>query len=620
MTHNITILSHRGLDFSEKDHPLENSYEALEKRLREGYGLEIDLQFSKDGEIFLSHDESLDQISKGAYPNKISEYSTSELRNISINGDHLTTLTELLTLYKFLEEASIAKGLIAIHIKHTIQNRGHMDAILQTIKKSFVSFSSILLFDLKPEIARYLKNKEPRLQIAASLSHRYDVERFGELTGGTLLSLEEVLDNKEIYTWAWLDEWDKVSKTGTKALYTKEIFEVLRRNNIKIAVISPELHSNLQFKEMDVKDKDKHHLLKEIKEIVKLSPDAICTDFPKDTTHIIGGSRTRNKIAAYRSAVKSRLFKYGLAFLEKKFNRFFTYHSRPKKAADFKTMPFELTSSPRTAIILQGPIARAENFTLETVKMYKKNFPETSIIVSTWEDENMSDIDALAAAGANVVRNKKPPFAGPSNVNFQLASTQGGIIEAKSLGATHIIKSRTDQRLYGTNLMPFLANIVKKFPVAPGFKQKQRIVLSSFGVCKYAPYYFSDLFMFGHIDDMTSYWNIPFVEKGVKKEFFNPEIHLATWFLEKTGRRLTWTIEDSWKAYAEQTIIVDHTTLDLYWLKYDRWLADRRRNYSERPELLSGALSFHEWFILYSDLENIKPLDRPVFFRGLSIK
>ncbi len=452
-----------------------DSYEAIEKALREGGDITIEVHAFKGGEIIISGDES----TKDRLP-----------------------LKEVLALYKFLQEANVARGTMSIRLADNSQDRRSIDSVLDSIRKSYVSFSSIIFIDLEPNVQEYLKSQEK-------------LSRFSQQT---------TLVNKS------------------------------------------------------------------------------------------------SKLSVYKAAAKSHLFKHALSYLENRFDRFFTYHSRPKRAEDFKTMPFELSTYPKTAIILQGPIAKADDFTLETVKMYKKSFPHTHIIVSTWEDENMGDIDALEKAGATVVRNKKPPFNGPSNVNFQLASTKGGIEEAKNLGATHIIKSRTDQRMYGTNLMPYLMSLVEKFPVAPGFKQKQRIVLSSFGVCKYAPYYFSDLFMFGHIDDMSAYWNIDYVSKDVKKEFFNPEVHLATWFLEKTGRKLEWTIADSWKAYAEQTIVIDHTTLDLYWLKYDRWLVDRRRNYSETPELLQGALSFHEWFVLYSDLKNIKPLDRPVFFRGLSIK
>ena len=47
------------------------------------------------------------------------------------------------------------------------------------------------------------------------------------------------------------------------------------------------------------------------------------------------------------------------------------------------------------AIVLQGPVRTAENFTVETVKYYKRCYPGATVIVSTWTG---SDAAAKAAA------------------------------------------------------------------------------------------------------------------------------------------------------------------------------------------------------------------------------
>ena len=49
------------------------------------------------------------------------------------------------------------------------------------------------------------------------------------------------------------------------------------------------------------------------------------------------------------------------------------------------------------AIVMQGPVRTAENFTVETVKYYKRCYPGATVIVSTWTG---SDTAAKAAAEA----------------------------------------------------------------------------------------------------------------------------------------------------------------------------------------------------------------------------
>jgi hypothetical protein len=70
---------------------------------------------------------------------------------------------------------------------------------------------------------------------------------------------------------------------GTKLLYTKEVFNKLREANIKIGLVTPELHAtspNLLGGESHQDASSQERLFTRIKEIIKLEPDAICTDYP----------------------------------------------------------------------------------------------------------------------------------------------------------------------------------------------------------------------------------------------------------------------------------------------------------------------------------------------------
>ena len=100
------------------------------------------------------------------------------------------------------------------------------------------------MFDVIPSAAKYLKKYIPQIELAASVSDPYDVERYGSLTGGTLMTLEEVIEHNGLYAWVWLDEWDTQDQLGgTKPLVTKRTVELLREKTFKIAVVSPELHA-----------------------------------------------------------------------------------------------------------------------------------------------------------------------------------------------------------------------------------------------------------------------------------------------------------------------------------------------------------------------------------------
>lgn len=306
--------------------------------------------------------------------------------------------------------------------------------------------------------------------------------------------------------------------------------------------------------------------------------------------------------------------------IESSTESFFTFHRRPMRAANHGNDPDALLMAPHSAVVIQGPILRVSDFTLETIKLYRKTFPLSDVILSTWNDEDPMVLESCRAAGATVVANQKPSFAGPSNVNFQLVSTYGGILEAERLGAEYVLKIRSDERMYGVNVMEFLINLLNMFAVSGGYVQRQRLVTLGATTAKYHPYYFGDLFLFGHIADMKMYWGFPLLRSNIApldRVLFNPEIHLAAAFLEKTGRVLAWTIGDSWRAYTDQCVIIDAATLDLYCHKYARWKEDRSKTYHyyARPQ---GSFSFHEWFNLYTNFISRQiPHDPAAVFRGL---
>lgn len=280
------ILTHRGLDPSKEDYFTESSREAFEDQLARGFGLEFDLQYTKDGKIIISHDGDFSRVSKGTETRAIKELTEKEIRAFVFSGCHIASLPDLL---KLIGEKGSRGNVHAIHLKHSSQTKELLDTLLENLRES--GYEKFILFDITLDTAKYLKAKNPNLNLAPSVAHPFDIERYNNAVGGTLMSVEEVLAHPDLFSWVWLDEWGTTDKdNGTKKFYTKEIFEEIRGHGLKIALVTPELHAtspNLLVGESHSDAETKEKLFGRMKEIADLTPDAMCTDYPDQLKRLL---------------------------------------------------------------------------------------------------------------------------------------------------------------------------------------------------------------------------------------------------------------------------------------------------------------------------------------------
>jgi type IV secretory pathway VirD2 relaxase len=77
------------------------------------------------------------------------------------------------------------------------------------------------------------------------------------------------------------------------------------------------------------------------------------------------------------------------------------------------------------------------------------------------------------------------------------------------------------------------------------------------------------------------------------------ESYLASHFLMRMGRKLDWTIEDSWRAYRDHFCVTDYGTTDFYWVKSQTYT---RREMNKTYDHVTNRqeLSFLEWILLHS--------------------
>lgn len=291
-------------------------------------------------------------------------------------------------------------------------------------------------------------------------------------------------------------------------------------------------------------------------------------------------------------------------------NDFYTYHCRPKYADDVQNYQTEII--PEVAIVLQGPLKTEDNFTVETVRLYKKYYPGTKIIVSTWDTEsdiNLAKIKAeCEVCVSHFVKDK-------AQDNYQRTNTLAGIRRANELGVKYVLKTRTDQRIYTPKVLSFFINLLEIYPLRIKCSAKSRIITCGLSTFCNRLYNNSDMLLFGWTSDLLTYFSCPEDKRDIsqlvkpKRSDYSSfvqyqadysrivrtgEIRFSSYYLESLGFNLKWTYEDSDYYRRELYIIIDDSMLDLYWPKYSnkeyRW-----RNYRDEAEALH-QVTFMEWF------------------------
>lgn len=245
---------------------------------------------------------------------------------------------------------------------------------------------------------------------------------------------------------------------------------------------------------------------------------------------------------------------------------FYNLKNFPIKAKNYQ-LQSDAYTIPSLCIVIQGPIVKENDFTLETCKIYKKIFNNSeTIILSTWDTEDKKYLKNFEAIGVKVLLSKAPDFAGRANLNYQILSTMKGLKEGEKLGCEYAIKTRTDQRFYSTNLSRDLFNLLKIYPPSPNYNMHSRLVALSFNSFKYRYYGISDMFLFGNTQDMLKYWNSPLDTKKYEEyktikqkdlwQQYCSETYIALHFLKNIGVTPEYTLKHTWKIYKDLSLLI----------------------------------------------------------------
>lgn len=278
----------------------------------------------------------------------------------------------------------------------------------------------------------------------------------------------------------------------------------------------------------------------------------------------------------------SVLFLSTIDHLSRVSDDFYAYDKWPKKSDPRENLYIYQVNRnlEQIGIIIQGPLKHEDNFTLETVEYYRKLFPTAILIISTWRDENKETLEQLKKAGAHIVVSELPEVRGVANVNCQIKSTMAGICYAEQLGLKHILKTRSDQRIYAWNSLRYFFAVNKVFPVASGSKTRERLIIVNEFTRKFTPFHFSDFLMFGTVEDVKLYWDQPFSTINERGSFAKiseinenncAEVFLGKNFMRKVASSCQYTIAEYHRFLRDYFYIVDLQQLDLYWHWGQKW-------------------------------------------------
>lgn len=293
----------------------------------------------------------------------------------------------------------------------------------------------------------------------------------------------------------------------------------------------------------------------------------------------------------------------------------------PKEADKYPNSNIQQSGYEDFAIVIQGLIMTQDNFTLETIRLYKSLFPQAAIIVSTWDYTAKDIIKQFEDEGCEIVLSKDFKPSGFGNVNYQLCTSLAGVRRAKELGKKYVIKSRTDQRFNRTATLGFLKGLLDTFPVATDNNMPLKGRIITLGGSLFLPLYFMDFFYFGYTEDIEHLFDIPYEPRNIpaSQKYFGQtygpvfsadafykeipaEVYIISQFLKKYID-IEFSVKYYWEVITKYFITINFDDIGLIWSKYGLSLS----SYIDDSNSLASFFSLMNDTIVYKeDYEEVR--------------
>lgn len=214
----------------------ENTMSAFELALTSGAdGIETDVHLTKDGELVLIHDETLDRTTDGY--GAISQHTLSELKQFNAGvrfgmNEPIPTLDELLMLLKGTDK------ILNLEVKTDVERYEGIEALLiEKLRMHNVDSERIIFSSFNHMTVHHLKKLSPSTEGAILLSQPlYDVAGYMKQVGADSIHPHiDVMTDKEIsslqsqnisirpYTIKNSRQLDKCVRNGVDAVFVNDI-------------------------------------------------------------------------------------------------------------------------------------------------------------------------------------------------------------------------------------------------------------------------------------------------------------------------------------------------------------------------------------------------------------
>ena len=164
-------IAHRGFHSKDKTIP-ENSMQAFRLAVENNYGIELDLQYSKDFKIVVFHDETLERIC--GVPGRVDEYTYDELQQFQLCGQN-----ETIPLFSDVLEMVDGKVPFIIELKHCRNNSRLCEEVYRMLKDYKGDYC---IESFNPLIVRWFKKHAPHIYRGQLSSTCHDLKQSAPLT------------------------------------------------------------------------------------------------------------------------------------------------------------------------------------------------------------------------------------------------------------------------------------------------------------------------------------------------------------------------------------------------------------------------------------------------------
>lgn len=267
------------------------------------------------------------------------------------------------------------------------------------------------------------------------------------------------------------------------------------------------------------------------------------------------------------------------------------------------------------AILMRGQVINNDEFTKNTLKMYRLNYPKAPIYLSTWDyciDNNL--VSFLRNHDIKLIVSKfKKPKVGYKNNNLQITANVEGLEMIMKDNIKYSLSTRTDQRFYSKNIHLYLKNLISIYPYkksSDGDHQINRLVAMSFDTFIFRLYGLGDMFLFGLTKDVLNYWNNSKDTRIFKKDFYSKplsmrsiaklreaEVYFMTEFLKRNGHEIDWSFKDHLEVLKKRFIIIDSYALDFFWPKYSFF----EERFKDFEDIRFKEISHFDWLLIQKD-------------------